>query len=160
MNKTMEKGISDIVGVFCDPIIVWPGAWMDTIPDWLKQRITLDRLIMNMKTLKGEEPTGTDSEALTYMMPVTFEFPLERDWQEIYLYLATKVLSAEGKEVPQDIRHDLIDDYQMEKLNHLKSWIYKKRVDARLERDRAERRAKKEEAAARRKAEQPALFQF
>ena len=36
MNKpdALEKGISDIVGVFTDPIIVCPGGWMnDIIPD-------------------------------------------------------------------------------------------------------------------------------
>ncbi|GAH40651.1 unnamed protein product, partial [marine sediment metagenome] len=27
--KTIEKGISEIVGVFCDPIIVFPGGWGD-----------------------------------------------------------------------------------------------------------------------------------
>jgi hypothetical protein len=162
LNKgfSIEKGISDIVGVFTDPIVAYPGAWMDTIPDWLKQRITLDRLVMNMKALRGEKMTGTDSEALAYMMPVTFEFPLDRDWQEIYLYLATKVLSSEGKEVPQDIRHDSLNDYQMGMLNHLKDWIYKKRTDHRFERDRDERRKRREEEAARRKAEQPALFIF
>ena len=45
MNKpdTVEKGISDIVGVFCDPIIVYPSGWEDTMPDWIKSRITMDR---------------------------------------------------------------------------------------------------------------------
>jgi len=160
MAQTFDKGISDIVGVFMDPIIVYPGAWTDMIPDWLKQRITLDRLVMNMKALRGETPTGTDSEALAYMIPVSFEFPLDRDWQEIYLYLATKVMSAEGKEVPEDIRHDNLRDDQIADLKRLKDWIYRKRVDHRQERERAERRQKKEEEAARRKAERPALFDF
>ena len=159
-SANIEKGISDIVGVFTDPIVVYPGAWMDTIPDWLKQRITLNRLVMNMKALKGETPTGTDSEALAYMMPVTFEFPLDRDWTEIYLYLATKVMSAEGKNVPEDIRHDSLRDDQVADLRRLKDWIYRKRVDHRLERERAEQRQQKEEEAAARKAAQPALFDF
>ena len=59
----MEKGISDIVGVFTDPILVFPGGWGDTLPDWLKGAITMERLIENMRALKGEEPTGTDAEA-------------------------------------------------------------------------------------------------
>jgi hypothetical protein len=40
----VEKGISDIVGVFTDPILVFPGGWGDTLPDWLKTAITLERL--------------------------------------------------------------------------------------------------------------------
>ena len=41
MDKTIEKGISEIVGVFCDPIIVFPGGWGDSLPEWLKSAITL-----------------------------------------------------------------------------------------------------------------------
>ena len=72
MNRpTIEKGISDIVGVFTDPILVFPGGWGDTLPDWLKETITLERLVMNMKALKGEEITGTDAEACAYLMTVS-----------------------------------------------------------------------------------------
>jgi hypothetical protein len=31
MTTSLEKGISDIVGVFTDPILVFPGGWGDTI---------------------------------------------------------------------------------------------------------------------------------
>ena len=58
MNKTAEQGISDIVGCLTDPIIVFPGGWGDTLPDWLKTAITLERMMGDMKALKGEEPTG------------------------------------------------------------------------------------------------------
>ena len=161
MNREIEKGISDIVGVFTDPIIVFPGAWKDDIPDWLKGAITLERLTMNMKALKGEEMTGTDAEALAYIMPASMEFPLDRDWTQIYLYLATTVMKRHKQvEVPDDIKVESLSDYQMADLKRLKDWIYQKRVQGRLERDRAERRQKKEEETARRKAEQPALFSF
>ena len=55
MNKaqTVEKGISEIVGVFTDPIIVFPGGWGEDLPEWLKTAITLERLEMNMWALKG-----------------------------------------------------------------------------------------------------------
>jgi len=48
----------------------------------------------------------------------------------------------------------------MRDLNRLKEWLYRKRTQIRLDRDRVERRQKREEEAARRKAEQPALFDF
>jgi len=158
--KELEKGISDIVGVFTDPIIVYPSGWEDTMPEWIKSRITLDRLFMNMKALKGEEMTGTDSEALAYMYPASLAFPLSHDWAQIYLYLASKVCPLEGKEVPEDIKVDKLDRNQMDDLNRLKAWIYRKRIDARLDRDRTERREKKEEETARREEAQPALFDF
>lgn len=160
MNTPKTMGISDIVGVFTDPIIAWPGGWMDTIPEKVKEQITIERLVMCMRVAKGEEPTGTDAEALAYMYPRTMEAPMDREWTDIYLYLGTKVMSGAGNEMPEDIRKDKLDDYQMGKLNHLKAWIYQQRIKARLDRDRGERRQKKEEEAAEREAAQPALFEF
>lgn len=154
----LEKGISDLVGVFTDPIIAWPGGWMDIIPKWLKDRIQMDRLIMEMRVLHGEEPTGTDSEALAYMMPLTLEHPIDRDWTDIYLYLGTKVFPLEGKEMPADIRVEALRDDQMRDLNHFKAWLYEKRIQARLDRDRGERRQRKEEEKERKQKEQPFLF--
>jgi len=51
--RTVEKGISDMVGVFTDPILVFPGGWGDSLPEWLKNAITVEGLGMNMRALKG-----------------------------------------------------------------------------------------------------------
>ena len=162
MNKpTIEKGISDIVGVFTDPILVFPGGWGEDLPEWLKTAITLERLAMNMKALKGEEMIGTDAEACAYLMSAALSFPFDHDWTKIYLYVAGKVCRQHKQaEVPEDILVESLDADQMRDLNRLKEWLYHKRTEVRLDRERAERRQKKEEEAARRKAEQPALFTF
>ena len=160
-EKQLEKGISDIVGVFTDPILVFPGGWGDTLPDWLKQAITLERLEMNMKALKGEEMTGTDAEACAYLYTAALTAPMDHDWGQIYLYIATQTYRRWGKnEMPTDIAVDRLDNEQVKDLNRLKEWIYRKRTQIRLERDRAERRQQREKEAAERKAEQPALFTF
>ena len=160
-EKQMEKGISDIVGVFTDPILVFPGGWGDTLPDWLKNAITLERLAMNMKALKGEEMTGTDAEACAYLMSAALTASMDHDWTKIYLFVAGKVCRQHKQaEVPEDILVESLDADQVRDLDRLKAWIYKKRADARLERDRAERRERKQEEAARKAAEQPALFDF
>ena len=160
-EKQLEKGISDIVGVFSDPIIVFPGGWGDSLPDWLKQAITLERLAMNMKALKGEEMTGTDAEVCAYLYTAGLTQPMGRDWGQIYLYIATKTYRQWGKnEMPGDIAVDSLNDEQMRDLNRLKEWLYRKRTQIRLDHDQAERRQRREEEAVRRKAEQPALFQF
>ena len=167
MNKTkeVEKGISDIVGVFTDPILVFPGGWGEDIPDWLKNAITMERLIMNMKALKGELPTGTDAEACAYLMTTSLTQPIDHDWTKIYLYIAGKVYKQwrtkdSGAEMPEDIRVESLNDDQMRDLNRLKAWLYQKRTTARQDKDRAERRQKREEEAEQRKAAQPALFTF
>jgi hypothetical protein len=161
LNTTMEQGISDIVGYLTDPIIVFPGGWGDTLPDWLKTAITLERMIRNMKALKGEGPTGTDAEACAYLITVSLTQPMDNDWTQIYLYVASQTYKRwEKGEMPSDIVVDSISDYQMRELNRLKTWLYHQRVKARQEKDRAERREKKEEQEAKRKEEQPALFEF
>ncbi len=160
-EKQLEKGISEVVGVFTDPILVFPGGWGDTLPDWLKNAITLERLEMNMRVLKGEGPTGTDAEACAYLYTACLTQPMDHDWGQIYLYIATKTYRRWGKnEMPNDIAVDSLRDDQMADLNRLKEWLYRKRTQIRLDRDRDERRQKREGEEAKRKAEQPALFEF
>jgi hypothetical protein len=161
LNSSIDKGISEIAGVFTDPILVFPGGWGDTLPDWLKGAITLEKLEMNMRALKGEEMTGTDAEACAYLYTAGLTAPMDHDWSQIYLYVTTRIYKRWGKgEIPTDIAVESISDYQMRELNRLKDWLYRQRSRIRLERERAERREKKEQEEARRKAEQPALFQF
>jgi hypothetical protein len=160
-EKQVEKGISDLVGVFTDPIIVFPGGWGDSLPEWLKNAITLERLEMNMKALKGEEMTGTDAEACAYLYTAALTAPMDHDWGQIYLYIATQTYRRWGKnEMPGDIAVDRLDDGQMRDLRRLKECLYNQRVKVRQERERAERRQKKEDEVVRGTAEQPVLFQF
>ena len=162
-EKQTEKGISDIVGTLTDPIIVSPGGWGDTLPEWIKTSITMERMIMNMRALKGEEPTGTDAEACAYLYTVSLEHPIDRDWTDIYLYIAGKVYEKwrtkdSGVTMPEDIRVESLRDDQLADLNRLKAWIYRQRIKVRQERDRTEQRQRKEEEEAERKALRPALF--
>jgi hypothetical protein len=161
LNKTVEQGISDIVGCLTDPVVVFPGGWGDTIPQWLKSVITLERMIGDMKAMKGEEPNGTDAEACAYLMTVSLAQPMDSDWTQIYLYVASQTYKRwEKGKMPADIVVDSLSKYQMTELNRLKSWIYRQRVKARIEKDRAERRERREEAEAQRELEQTELFQF
>jgi hypothetical protein len=162
-KKQIERGISDIAGALTDPIIVFPGGWGDTLPEWLKNAITLDRLVMNMKAKKGEGMTGTDAEACAYLYTLSLTQPMDSDWTQIYLYIATKVYEQwrtkeSGATMPADIRVESLRDDQMRDLNRLKEWIYRQRTKIRLERDRAERRRRREKEEVAREELQPALF--
>jgi len=161
----VEKGISDIVGVFCDPIIVFPGGWGDTLPDWLKTAITLERLIENMRALKEGNMTGTDAEACAYLYTACLTQAPDHDWAQIYIYIAGKVYEKHrtkdsGATMPDDIKVESLNDEQMQDLCQLKSWIYRTRIQERQNRDRAYRREKREEEAAKRKQEHPSLFEL
>ena len=156
MNKsdTADKGISEIVGVFTDPIVVFPGGWGDTLPDWLKGAVTLERLEMNMKALKGEEMTGTDAEACAYLYTASLTQPMGHDWTQIYLYVAGRVNDRWSKgDMPEDIRVESLTTDQARELKRLKEWLYHKRTLARQDGERAERREKKAEEIARKESE-------
>jgi hypothetical protein len=160
-EKQLEKGISDIVGVFTDPILVFPGGWGDTLPEWLKGAITIERLMMNVEALKTGQMTGTDAEACAYLMTVSLTQPMNNDWSEIYLYVAGKTYSHHKLGgLPEDIRVESLRDDQVRDLDRLKAGLYRQRTTIRLERDRADRRERKEAAVAEREALQPALFEF
>jgi len=120
---------------------------------------------MNMKTLKGEEPTGTDAEACAYLYTACLTQPIDSDWTQIYLYVANQVYSRHrtqesGVQFPEDIRVKSLSNYQMAELHRLTEWIYARRTQAKQERDRAERQEKRKEEATRRSTERPALFEF
>jgi hypothetical protein len=148
-----------------DPIIAFPGGWGDSLPDWLKNAIILERLAMNMKALKREEPTGTDAEACAYLHTACLTQPVDSDWTQIYLYVANQVYSRHrakesGVQFPEDSQVRSLSNYQMAELHRLKQWIYERRTRAKQERDIAARRKRREEEETKRSMERPALFEF
>ena len=161
-NRIVEKQIDALVGALTDPIIVYPGGWGDTLPEWIKTQITMERLVENMKDAHGEQLTGTDAEVTAYLYTASLTAPMSEDWTKIDLYVAGKTYARanRGGEVPEDIKVESLNEGQMADLNRLKEWIYHQRTRAREEKERAERRQKKEEIAAEMKAAQPALFDF
>ncbi len=160
-EKQIETGIFEIVGVFTDPIIVMPGGWGDTLPEWLKAAITLERLIENIKVIKGEEMTGTDAEACAYLMTVSLTQPMDSNWIQIYLYIATQTYRRHNKhEMHANVAVNTLNDYQRGELNRFKTWLYHTRTKARQERERVDKRQGKEAEVAKQKAEHPALFEF
>lgn len=161
MSKNANSMVDDLVGTLTDPIIVYPGGWGESLPEWLKNAITLERLTENMKTTKGEHPSGTDSEACAYLNTASLTMPMDNDWSQIYLYVAGKTYTRWRKsEMPDDIRVDSLTGQQMTDLNRLKEWLYRRRTTARQEMERTERRQQKEDEVAKKKAEQPVLFEF
>jgi hypothetical protein len=100
-------------------------------------------------------------ERVDYLMSVSLTQPMDGDWSQIYLYVASKTYKRWNKsELPADITVDSLSDNQLNVLKRLKTWLYHRRCKVRLERERTERREKHEQEEAQRKEEQPALFEF
>ena len=147
--KDTDHWIDDLAGAICDPVIVWPSGWQDTIPEWVFPEIKMQRLLDLMvrhRGMDGAEPMASDLEVMAYMYPLSLERPLDHDWAEIYLYVATQAMKRRhpAVEVPEDIRRDSLNSDQLRQLNELKRWLHRKRIEARKERRRAEKRAEKE----------------
>ena len=149
MVKKEDKWIDDIVGALFDPIIVMPGGWGDDLPEWLRTRVTLERLGENIVALReGRELTATDAEACAYLFTASLTAPMGHDWSQIYLYIAGKVCEKHsGVSMPEDIKVNDLSSYQMDMLNHLKAWIYDIRVKHRKSQARSEGVEKKEAPA-------------
>ncbi len=150
-SETKVDGwIDDIVGALFDPIIVMPGGWGDDLPEWLRTRVTMERLIENMQAIReGRDVTATDAEAACYLFTASLTYPMNHDWTEIYLYVAGGEMKGEAKsEIPDDIKVEALTESQWHDLKQLKDWIYRQRVKYRKEKARGEQRHAKEEAEA------------
>jgi len=120
---------------------------------------------MNIRAHDGQEMTGTDAEACAYLYTASLTQPMDSDWTQIYLYIATQVYSCyrsneSGVQVPEDIQVKSLSDYQTRELRRFKDWLYQRRVRERQERGRAETRERREQESSTKRDRQPALFEF
>ena len=146
-NQKVDGWIDDIVGALFDPIIVMPGGWGDDLPEWLRTRVTLERLAENIvATKENREITATDAEAACYLFTASLTAPIGGDWTQIYLYVA----GGEMKDkMPEYIKVKALTESQWRDLKELKNWIYRQRVKHRKGKAHGERRETKEEAKTR-----------
>ena len=164
-ERKVDGWIDDIVGALFDPIIVMPGGWGDDLPEWLRTRVTLERLAENIvATREDREITATDAEAACYLFTASLTAPIGGDWTQIYLYVAGGEMKSQARsELPEDIKVEALTESQWRDLKELKNWIYRQRVKVRQERARGERGEQREAKArqeAKQKDMQPALFEL
>ena len=143
-ERKVNGWIDDIVGALFDPIIVMPGGWGDDLPEWLRTRVTLERLAENIvATRENREITATDAEAACYLFTASLTAPIGGDWTQIYLYVA----GGEMKDkMPEDLKVEALTESQWRDLKELKNWIYRQRVKHRKEKSQREHRETKGEA--------------
>jgi len=143
-ERKVDGWIDVIVGALFDPIIVMPGGWGDDLPEWLRTRVTLERLAENIvATRENREITATDAEAACYLFTASLTAPIGDDWTQIYLYVA----GGEMKDkMPEDLKVEALTESQWRDLKELKNWIYRQRVKHRKEKSQREHRETKGEA--------------
>lgn len=145
-TRKVDGWVDDLAGALFDPIIVMPGGWGDSLPDWLRTRVKLERLAENIVALnEHRELTATDAEAACYLFTASLTAPMSSDWSQIYLYVAGGEMKDYAKfEVPEDIKVESLTESQWRDLRHLKAWIYERRVKHREEKARGERHDKRQ----------------
>lgn len=138
--------IEELVGALTDPLIVYDPGW--DVPEWIRKEMPLARLAQNMKALKDPAEAGLASEleAMLYLSNASLVAPMSSHWQDIYMWVFTKVMRDRGNEVPADLARESIDSYEMSLYRDLRRWIWRQRVKARKE--RAAKRAAEDKAPA------------
>ncbi len=81
------------------PLIIHASPWSDSIPKWLKFACIEDRLELICTEYEQNQVGNyaTTAEVLTYMMPATYEAPLQRDYSDLYIWLGNEVLTKHNK---------------------------------------------------------------
>jgi len=124
-EREVEKKLSCLAGCFTEPLVVCPGGWADSLPEWLRKAVVEERMIALLQAVReNREPTGT----------------------EIYLYVASQVMARHRKaEVPDDIKVEGLSNYRKGLLADLRGRIYRCRRRATEGMERAERRQVREQ---------------
>lgn len=129
-DKSIEYMVNELTRPRYLPNVGWAqGMSEDPSLEWLRTKIGMDKMIQQMKGIKG---MATFSEALYYMMPLTHEAPLDRDWTEIYLHLGRTVMEEHTgtKQTAFDsIGGEKLNDHQMRMLNDFRRWLWRKSVE-------------------------------
>ena len=151
-RRTSEQSIDQIVEIFQKPLVVADLQWAEAIPDWLMQRVTLERL---MQVYKREEGLATDAEAVCYLCTASLMSPLSNEYAKVYLYLAKQEFVREGKDVSQIEAPEALSNYEQHCLDELKQRIWtsaerrlKEKKKAIKERERMEAKHADKEAQA------------
>ena len=121
-DREVKKQIDRIVFTLTAPMVGY-GAWADDIPDWLKEQAQMGRLLLAMHAPEAE--IATDAEACAYLMTASLAMPLDHDWTQIYLHVATVCGRRDGKEIPEDVAVEELTDWQSDRLLDLKKWIFR-----------------------------------
>jgi len=127
-QKALEEMIAEIIGIFKDPIILYPGGWEDSLPPTLWEMIRMERFVQQMKAKGKKIEEATDAEALAYLHTASLVAPIGSEWTHIYLWLGKDLLpKGEAREyVPKELTRD-----EARMLADFKRWIYRKKTAGR-----------------------------
>jgi len=97
-------------------------AWVDTLPDWIRGEILLERLI---QVIKGEEGKATDAEVVAHLYTASMSRALDHEWTNIYCYLVCQLMRRCKKasnidQIEKELGVRPLDVYEQQLLDRLK----------------------------------------
>jgi hypothetical protein len=114
--------------------------WEETLPDWIKEEVILERLI---QVMKGEEGEATDAEVVAYLYTASLARPISTEMVNIYSHLVAKLMKARGRDT-SGIDHPTLSPDEERELKDLRRGIWssgmKHSEKKRRERHREEKR--------------------
>jgi hypothetical protein len=104
--------------------------WMfGDLPPWLQSDIAAEREIEALALCMGKdlrEGKATDKQMLAALHLAALEAPLDSERANILLYLVTKIMSARGTTIPDDIKVETLSQYEQGILVNDKITLYRR----------------------------------
>lgn len=126
MRPKERKYVNLLMWAITGPIIVMPGYTDMPIPDNIRKRISIERLLLIAK----QEPMASEAETMWYISTATLKAPIGRDWIDIFMYLTRKYMLSLNKELPDFLQNQIILKKMQEcDLKHLREWLFKRSIE-------------------------------
>ena len=139
MNRKLDLLFAKLTTAIKPTIVTASLDWGEYLPQWLIERIRIQRFVEHFKELNGEKiKEASDEEAFAYLYTASLVAPLRDEWFRIYMYLGYKVAPERMKEKIVELNPpEELTDYEKYMLQRLKEYIYKVRRKRERERIRS-----------------------
>ena len=116
-----EKMVENLVYALSGTVIVADKEWAETLPDWIRTQIKMERMAQNILALKGKvDSEATDAEVVAYLYTLSLKSPMTREAVNVYEYLVGKYAK-----LPEGMGVSELDEDEKRILQQLKSQLYK-----------------------------------
>ena len=109
-------------------LVVADIGWSETIPEWLKKEVEMERLMSGMVgLLKNKKQEVGDAEACIYLYTASLTAPIGHNLTRVYIHLCTKLMERRGAKIPNDIAVSELNEDEQRELDTLKRDLYRAR---------------------------------
>ena len=139
MNRKLDLLFAKLTTAIKPTIVTASLDWGEYLPQWLIERIRIQRFVEHFKELNGEKiKEASDEEAFAYLYTASLVAPLRDEWFRIYMYLGYKIAPERMKEKIAKLNPpEELTDYEKYLLQRLKEYIYRVRRNRERERIRS-----------------------